>query len=296
MINVIVPITENVEGFKDFIQRYNGPAFKFYIGVTRNLKDSLGEVVGADIFVYENNINREVMINSLHAAEEKEEGKLVVLRRPLTDEEFKQLLTSESEVTCFRKKHNKFVGFFKKITRWILRSLFALTYFDDISAVAYSENLFNLMSAVPNLSMATRINRYVGVNVEEIETTSKPARKIYNKAANVLWLVFAILFFAASIFNGVYLFVIYDRMWVIFVLLILFWWLVATTLLLLITFRFVRTVAVGDLDYDKAEPIMAVIARKAEPATPKAEKESKKKTPAKKTAKKTAKTSKKEGK
>ncbi len=258
MINILVPIVENVDGFKKFIEDNKTKNVKFYVGLPKNLKEKFGDVEGVELHVYKEDSGREEILNALHAVEGKKRGRLVVVRRPLEQDEFFKLVSEQADVASFHKPRNKFVMFFKNLAKKILRSIFAITYFDDISAVGFSENMHELMTAVPNLSMATRINRYVGVDMQEIETNSKPARKIYDKFMNWAFLILAVVFLGVSIFDGVYIMLMFENIWALYIFLIIFWWIVAATILVLVIFKFVRTIAVGDLSYSKAEELEVV--------------------------------------
>lgn len=254
MINLIVPITENLEEYVEFVKKHNNKQTKIYVGLTEELHKSWKKIPGVEVHIYNNEANREQILNALHKIPKKK-GELFVVRRPLTDEEYENLVSSASDVSTLKRKHNKFVSFFKNLARNIIRKIFAFSYFEDISAVRYSEDMHELVESFPNLSMASRINRYVGLDVEEIETKQKPAQPLYDKFYNGMWLALAILFLVTSIFDGVLIFIMVPNIWVLWALLIIAWWIIALTILCVVLLKFTRTRAVGDLYYDFAEEI-----------------------------------------
>lgn len=256
MLNVIVPITENSEKFSDFIKRHAGKNVKFYVGVTESLAEKLSKVSGVEVHVYKNGTKKEEILNALHKLDIKR-GKILVARRPLEDEEFEKLSNSTAEVSSLRAHHNKFISFFKNLARKIIRRVFSFLYFEDISAVCFSENLFELMSACPDLSMATRINRYVGVEVAEYETTQKPVKKEFSHLKAALWLGISLLIALGSISGGILIFVFIPHLWAVYVLLILAWWAVAIAFGLFGCVKFIRATTIGDLNFDAGEEIVS---------------------------------------
>ena len=254
MINLVIPITENLEEYVEFIKKHNDRQTKIYVGLTEDLHKSWTKIPGVEVRVYKNESNREQILNALHKIPKKK-GELFVVRRPLTDEEYENLVSSEYDVATLYRKRNRFVTFFKNLARTIIRKIFAFSYFDDISAVKYGEDMHELVESFPNLSMASRINRYVGLYVEEIETEQKPAKPLYDKFYNGMWLALAILFLVTSVFDGVLIFIMVPNIWVLWALLIIAWWLIALAILCVVLIKFTRTIAVGDLYYDSAEEV-----------------------------------------
>ena len=282
MINVLVPITERVEEFKEFVEKHKHDAgVRFYVGINEKLVEKLGQLDGVEVHVYEDEANREEIINGLHTIKLKK-GKLMLVRRPLSEKEFYDLKNSEADIATLKSHHNKFSAFCRRVMRSLLRAVFAFTYFEDISAISYGENLFELMSNIPNLSMATRVNRYVGVDFEAFETNKKTAKRIYDGLMNGVWLALAIMFFVTSIFDGVLVFVINDHVLFVFGALIALWWIIALTILLAAILKFSRTIAIGDLNYETAKEKAAlnVYEEEKEPKTSTTKKPEKKKTKA----------------
>ena len=252
MINIILPITEKVEEFSQFIETNLESDVKFFVGIKENLKDKLSvKNKNVEIHVYDNKANREEIINSLHSCKMKK-GKLMILRRPLNAVEFSLLSKSSNEIATLKAHRSNFANSIKKFAQNIVKKFFAFSYFEDISAICYGESMFELLSTCENLSMATRINKYVGVDIEEFETPTKPVNKHYNKATNILNLMLGVLFLLGSIVGGV-LVCLYTKLQALTVVLVIFWIVIALMVQMVSIVNFTRTLAVGNLRYGRAE-------------------------------------------
>lgn len=257
MTNVIVPIVEDVGKFCEFIRRESSGNVKFFVGVRKSLAEpafkNLKGLKAIELHVYADNARKEEIINSLHSCKMKK-GKIMIVRRALTSEEWQKLTNSSSDIARISTKHNKFVSWLKNLGKMIVKKIFAFTFFDDISSICYGENLFELMSVCQNLSMASRVNKYVGVSIENVQTQEKQVKKEYNRFLNVLIFTLWTLFFVGSVAGAVCvgIFVSSRALSVVF---LMFWVVVALMCWLVGLVNFVRTIAVGDLRYGKAQEI-----------------------------------------
>lgn len=255
MINVIVPIVEQPEKFSEFVEKHTNEKTKFIVGVLENLRDKFSaSSKNIEIHTFSKKTKKEEIINSLHSSKMRK-GKILVLRRVLTEQEFFDLTNSSADIVSLKKNRNKVSNFFRKLGQSIIKKVFAFSYFEDISAICYSENMFELMSVCENLSMATRINKYVGVEVEEIETSEKSVKKDYNKTKNILLFTLSTLFFLGSIIGAV-LICVFTKIYPFIVLLLILWIVVAMMLQAVEIVNFARAIAVGELRYGRAEEIL----------------------------------------
>lgn len=254
MINIIVPVVEDAENFAKFIGENKSKDAVFFVGITENMKKKFS-VKGKNIkvFVFKNKSKREEILNSLHS-HIVDTGKILIVRRPLTKEEFHSLTTSTKDITTLKAGHNKFVMTIKRIMKILVRKFFAFSFFDDISAICYGESMFQLLRVCPNLSMASRINKYVGLEMEEIETDEKQVKKDFNKSKSIIKLLLGTLFFLGSLAGGI-LVCIFTPLKALIVILVIFWIFVALIIWFVSLVNFTRTLAVGDLRYGKAEEI-----------------------------------------
>ena len=254
MINVIVPIVSDVEKFSTFIKGNKKNGVKFFVGIKQSLaKKFVLKSKNVDVHIFSDKANREEIINALHSVK-KEKGKILIARRPLSENEFVSLTTSQKEIAVLKKHHNKFVNGFKRIAMNIIKKVFAFSYFDDISAICYAESMFELLSVCQNLSMASRINKYVGVEIEEIETKEKQVKKEFNKIRCAMKFLLGCLIFLGSV-AGVVCVCLFCETPALIIILIVAWLIVALTIWLISLVNLTRTVAVGDLQHGRAEEI-----------------------------------------
>ena len=253
MINVILPVVEEPEKYADFARKIAGRDVKVFVGLKRGLNFTLGKKVNVEIHTFSENANVEEIINALHSAK-MEKGRVLICRRPLTDEEFSKLTQSQKDVSTLKAKHSKFFTMLKNFAKKIVKKFFAFTFFEDISAICFGENMFELMSTIQNLSMASRINRYVGIDVEEIETSEKQVKKQYSRTKNILLFLLWTLLFVGSVTGGV-LICVFTPLHALIVILVIFWIALALFLWFVGFVNFTRTLAVGNLRFGRAEEI-----------------------------------------
>ncbi|MBE7075801.1 MAG: hypothetical protein E7375_01875 [Clostridiales bacterium] len=255
MINVIVPIIDKVEEYENFIKINENEKTKFFVGIREDLFEKFN-INSKNVVIkkYKNGSKKEEIINALQSCKLRK-GKILVARRPLSAEEFVQLEKGKGDITVLQKKRNKFSAALKKFVSNIIKFIFAFSYFDDISAICYNTNMFELLSVCQNLSTASRINRYIGVDIEEVSTNNNSAKREYSKWKAWLKLLAYIVFFSTTI-AGVVLLSIYINVPIIAIIFMIFWVFVATVLLGIGLINFTRTISVGDLKFGRAEEII----------------------------------------
>ena len=257
MINLLVPITENVNKFEEFVKRAKekfGKNINILVAITKKLSNELNvgkDVASVNVFV--DNSNVEQMINVLHSMKLKK-GRVLVARRPLTQDEFEKLTTSEKDIAVLKRKRGKFVTKLKKLMGSIIKKFFSFTYFEDISAICYKENLFDLLSVCGNFSMATRVNRYVGIEIEEIETQEKQVRKIYSRSMNLLKLFAGTMFFLGCV-AGIVCMCIFCKINPLYIALFVIMAFLGGSTFAVSLLNFTRTIAVGNLRWGKAQSV-----------------------------------------
>ncbi len=251
MINIIVPIVEDVSSFQTFLDKIATKDVKIFVGIKESLAKDFKPNKATELHVFGDKSKKEEIINSLHSCK-MTKGKILIARRPLKDEEYQKLTTSTKDIVTLRAKHNRFVGWLKKVSTLVIKRIFAFSFFEDISAICYSENMFDLLSVCANLSMASRINRYVGLDVEEIVTDEKPVKKEYSRPKNIIKFLLYCLFFGGSVAGGV-LVCIFTPLYALTVIAVMFWIIVALMLWLVSLVNFTRAIAVGETRYGRAE-------------------------------------------
>lgn len=189
MTNIIFPVTENFEENAKYVKSLKISA-NILVGVTEEGKEAFKfRKAGMKVKVFKSGSKKEEMINSLQQL--LEEGATIILRKQLSHDELLKFLTSKTDITvCDQKKRNKFCEFFFNIWKKIIRLLFDFSFFDgDVSAVGFSEEISKVILNISNLSYASRVNRWKGVTVGYVKTSSPPAKKEYSRARNNIMLI-----------------------------------------------------------------------------------------------------------
>lgn len=255
MINILIPIVENPDAFAEFVRSKNAKKYKIFVGITENLADKFKvKTKNVEIHKFKNKSNKEEIVNALHSCK-LSEGKLMILRRVPTEEEFASLENSTKEIVVLKAKQNRFVSACKRLLQKVISKFFAFSYFEDISAICYTESMFRLLSVCPNLSMASRINKYIGITVQEVETSQKSVKKDYNRLKSSIIFVLATLFMLGSLAAAICLFVFVPPR-ALNIILTIFAFVVVLLVWFIMLVNFLRSVAVGDLRFGRAEEII----------------------------------------
>ncbi len=278
MINLILPIVDDPDKYLPFLGSLAGKDAKVFVGIRKGLTLNLAQndqkneksgkrgrksakfendkkVLDIEIHTFSETAKMEEIINSLHSVN-MQRGKVLVCRRPLTDAEFEKLASSSKDIVALKAKHSKFVSFMKKAAEKIVKRFFAFTFFEDISAICFGENMFELMSTIRDLSMASRINRFVGLDIEEVETAERQVKKDYSRWGNISLFLLWTFVLLASVAGGV-LVCVFTPLHVLTVILVIFWIFLALFLWFVGLVNFTRTLAVGNLRYGRAEEMTA---------------------------------------
>lgn len=254
MINVILPIIDKIEEYQkmlDYLSKRND--VKVFIGVDEKFK--IDKLSGNFVIKYfKTKSAKEEIINSLHTIK-KENGGIMVIRRPLLESEFTGLISNEEDIVTLNKERNKISQGWRKFWQKVIRRFFAFYYFDDISAVYFKENIFELISALTNLSYISRINRFVGLTIGEVTTSEKATKRDYDRFSVTTNFLSSFLFFVITIMLSVILCTSLGNS-VLNVLLAFTITFVGFVFFLIALLNLARTVAVGRLRFGRAEEII----------------------------------------
>ena len=197
MNNIIIPVVD--KEMLEFAENMKKRKDDFVIiGATVSLEKELKKTKKANVVtkIFEDGSKKEEIINSLK--EEIEEGKVIVCRKPLSDEEIDKFFASEEDVIICKETRSKFHNFFFKLWQIFMQMLFGFEFFDgDVSVVCFNERLYPVLKNIDNLSYSSRVNKWKKVKVGTVEVSSKPVKKEYNKVkANVNFYSWIFLFLA----------------------------------------------------------------------------------------------------
>lgn len=195
MDNIIIPVVnENMVEFAERLKKRSD--LLVIIGVVKDLESKIKRSRKANVIikVFENNSKKEEIINSLK--DEIEEGRVVICRKSITDEELFKFLSSSNDITVCKEKRNKFQEFFFGIWQVLMKFLFGFEFFyGDISIVAFNQKLFPVLKNIENLSYSSRVNKWKDVEIGFVEVATPPVKKEYDKLKiNVLLYSWIFLF------------------------------------------------------------------------------------------------------
>lgn len=199
MNNIILPVTSDFEQTAQWLKTIKIKNTTFYVGVTSKGKEFFKNSKSVKVFVFVDGSAKEEIINSL--SKEVGQGRIVILRKLITQDELEKFIASQSDITvCATKKRNKFSEFFYRIWAKMVKFLFDFKFFDgDVSVVAISSRVAPTAKYISNLSHATRVNRWKGVSTSAVETSTPPAKKEYSRARSNCMLIGWIALFLAIV-------------------------------------------------------------------------------------------------
>lgn len=251
MINVIVPLVEKPQEYLSMISEISkNRDCVIYVGVLNKFKDLLFPK-NVIVKYYKDNSGKEEIINSLHSIK-KEVGKILVIRRPLKNEEFTALISSKGDICYLKKPKSRFSRWWANIWKKLIKKIFAFYYFEDISAILFQENIFNLINSLTNLSYITRIDRFVGLKQEEVASVKRSPKRDYDKFDAYSRLVGWTLFFVLMLLISIIISSSFKPV-AIMVLVSILLCTIGIMAVFMAILNFVRTLYVGKLRHGRAE-------------------------------------------
>lgn len=126
--------------------------------------------------IFDENAKPDEVINTLIP---KCDGEFLILVRKIENNKFGPILEvakklkSQNQIIVIKKTNNIFTKFIKKIFYFIVRLLYGYQLFDSTLAVmGFGEIPFSVLKQTENCSTFTKINRWAGVQIEEVECVS----------------------------------------------------------------------------------------------------------------------------
>lgn len=251
MINVIVPLVEKPQEYLSMISEISkNRDCVIYVGTLSKFKD-LAFPKNVIVKFYKNNSSKEEIINSLHSIK-KEFGKILVIRRPLTKEEFTALTSCKADICYLKKPKSRFSAWWANVWEKLIKKIFAFYYFEDISAILFQENTFNLINSLTNLSYISRIDRFVGFKQEEVASENRSPKREYDKFGAYSKLIGWTLFFVLMLLISIIISSSFKPV-AIMVLLSILLCTIGIMAMFMAILNFVRTLYVGNLRHGRAE-------------------------------------------
>lgn len=212
MINVVVPISGNAKDFYAILGRLGHiRSANVLVGICESeygdLKLRVQEYENISVYMYADGTHREEMVNALQYY--IEEGSVMVMRKPITMEEFNQFITQKKEVVTCERGMGKVKSFFFMIWQKILKLILGVQLYDgDASVIYFDEEVSAVLSQSSNLSYSSRASRWKGISQGVVQTQGKPVKTPKNKKRDFYYILCCVIAFvlAATITTVVCLF------------------------------------------------------------------------------------------
>ena len=174
MINVLVPITKNDKRYKDILHKLaEREDLNLIVGVKNELRGEFGFV--ENLHIYDDSFDKESILNALFT--KVEEGATIVMRKPITVQEFDRISSCDEHIATCKKERNAIKSFFYKLWQKILKLLLGVNlYAGDTSVVYFSEVLLPILIENGNLSFASRVDRWIGVDKTTVDVKVEPEK------------------------------------------------------------------------------------------------------------------------
>lgn len=183
MINVLIPITSNVESYKKIIDSLGQlNEVRVLIGIVSSLKNKIDFVAeNTDVFEFEDGSKKEEIINGMQS-KIPADGALMILRRPITIEEFYSFAKRKEDIVVIKKKRSKVGNFFFNLWQKILKSVLGLKLYDgDYGAIMFNDVVASVSNQSNDLSFTSRADRWRGVNTSSVEVKGESPRTEIDK-------------------------------------------------------------------------------------------------------------------
>lgn len=197
MVNVIVPIDKNSKDYYKILNRLGHiSTVNVHVGIIDSEFDSLlnnlEESDNVFIHSYQDGYNIEEMINSLQAYVGM--GATVVMRKPITLEEFNRFITQRKDVVTCDREENKFKSFMRMLWNKILKLFLGVKMYEgDTSVIYLSEEVSAVISQSGNLSYSSRVDRWRGIEQCKVAAQGEPVKPIVDKKSNIKLMIYAIV-------------------------------------------------------------------------------------------------------
>ena len=201
MINVIIPVVEDVQKYQKMIaQLLVYSDVNIIVGLTENIDKSFIKEDGVKYLVFKDNTNKEQMINSLSMFVLS--GKILILRQTLGQKDLEKFIFSNQSILLAKEKsRNKFVDFFVMLWRLIVHMFFGVGFYQgNTSVIMFSQDLSEVLLQIGNLSYNSRVNRWRGVVESSANVSlSKTDKYPVDKKQNLIYILSSSTLFAVAI-------------------------------------------------------------------------------------------------
>lgn len=200
MLNVLIPIVSNVKAYQKLLSALNNADnLNVLIGITSSLKSQLTSI-GENIYVieYEDGSSRESIINGLQKY--LEEGAVMILRKPITIEEFNNFIRTKKDVVVCKKNEGKVKQFITFIWQKLLKLFLGIKLYEgDTSAILFGEDVSSIFSSINDLSFSSRVDRWKGLEQGVVEVKGSAVKTEIDKMAVIKYMIIALISLLISV-------------------------------------------------------------------------------------------------
>ena len=197
MLNVVIPIIDNIQKYRDLLFGIVGSdQINVLIGVTSSLKSKLNNFEehsdNVSILEYTDDSTKESIINSLQRFIPN--GAVMIMRKPITVEEFHSFIKNKKDIVVCESNDKPVKRFFKIIWQKMLQLFLGLKeYNGDSSVILFNENISSVLYESNDLSYASRVDRWRGLEQGSVKVDGPPAKVEIDKKSILINSIIAVL-------------------------------------------------------------------------------------------------------
>lgn len=197
MINVIIPFVEGIDKYRNLLESIeDADDIKVYLGIKHNNYDSVinefGDAENFNFFEFDVSADKEQMINAIQ--DYIIDGSILILRKPISVNEFEKIVGSDRDVVTSKKNRSKFktfiFGLWQKITKMVLG---VKMYAGNYSVIYLNEDIADVALSTGNLSYSTRVNRWKGIKQGIITTAAAEEKTKKSPVVNLKYILLSLL-------------------------------------------------------------------------------------------------------
>ncbi len=200
MLNVLIPIVSNVKAYQKLLSALNSADnLNVLVGITSSLKSQLTSI-GENVYVieYEDGSSRESIINGLQKY--LEEGAVMILRKPITIEEFNNFIRTKKDVVVCKKNEGKVKQFITFIWQKLLKLFLGIKLYEgDTSVILFGEDVSSIFSSINDLSFSSRVDRWKGLEQGVVEVKGSAVKTEIDKMAVIKYMIIALISLLISV-------------------------------------------------------------------------------------------------
>ncbi len=187
MLNIVIPIVGNAKRYRKILSKFaNVEDVSVFVGVVSSQIRELDMIESDNIYKieFQDGSGREEIINSLQKYLSL--GSILILRKPISDNEINSFLNSNKDVVTCRKNTSAFKNFFIDLWQKILKLCLGVKLYEgDTSAIYFAEDISTVILGSSNLSYNSRVDRWRGIEQETVIVDGDNVKTEVDKKLNI---------------------------------------------------------------------------------------------------------------